>query len=88
MNKNTETDREKAREVARDIRKTVTESIEGKLKDLDSVRGTLTLISETLESEEAKADIDKVLEVLLYYKAGVADAFRLADFNLEIEAEF
>ena len=88
MDKNTETDREKAREIARDIRKTVTESINSKLKDLDSTRGTLCLISETLESEEAKADIDKVLEVLSYYKAGVADAFKLADFNLEIEAEF
>ena len=88
MDKNTEIDREKAREVARNIRETVTESINGKLKDLDHVRGTLTLISETLESEEAKADIDKALEVLLYYKAGVVDTLKLADFNLEIEAEF
>ena len=82
--KNTETYRERVRE----IRKTVTESINGKLKDLDNVRETLYLVSEALESEEAKASMTKAMEVLLYYKAGVVDTLKLIDYDLKIEEEF
>lgn len=72
----------------KDIRKTLTDSVNEKLKELDSAREILCLVMEELDSDEAILTLKKAAEIVEHYKAGVVDTLKLIDYDLKIEEEF
>lgn len=70
------------------LRKTLTDSVNSKLKELDSSREILCLIMEELDSDEAISTLKTAMEIIEHYKAGVVDTLKLIDYDLKIEEEF